>query len=54
MNDEQKKFSATDRLVAMQELGSMVLKCVEVFGADETAKLLRASARVVASGKAVK
>jgi hypothetical protein len=52
MTNEQTALSV--KLQAMQEYGALVIKLVDIFGADEVVKMLRASARVVASGKAAK
>lgn len=50
--EETKTFSATVKLQAMNEYGALVIKLVDIFGEAEVVKMLRASARVVASGKA--
>lgn len=51
---DEKHFSTTVKLQAMNDFGTLVIKLVDIFGEAEVAKMLRASARVVASGKAVK
>lgn len=50
--DEQKHFTTTVKLEAMQEYGKIIITLVDIFGEAEVVKMLRASARVVASGKA--